>query len=196
MKFKKQNRYFLAGVTLIELLVSMGIIVFIMVIFVANYRSTNKRTDLTMAVQSLVSDFHQAQNNSLGLLKYGDEVPAGGWGLSFNLSQKNQYILFADLDFPDTPGYMEYDLGEGEVSLGARLIQLPPETEISALRFNGQTTSKYLANVTFLPPDPKTNIYSAGATTTALEIDVKELRSGVIKTITVNFLGLAEVSND
>jgi type II secretory pathway pseudopilin PulG len=194
MKLKAKNKYFISGMTLIELIVSMGIIVFITAIFVANYRSANKRTDLIMASQSLVSDFHRAQNNALGLLKYGDEVPAGGWGVSFNLNNKTQYVVFADLQPPGASGYMEYGPGEGDIPQGARIVQLPPVTEISALRLNGTLRSS--ASVTFLPPDPRTNIYSNGATSTALEIDLQEVGTGLTKTIKVNFLGLAEVLNN
>ncbi|MFA6514628.1 MAG: hypothetical protein WCT50_05120 [Patescibacteria group bacterium] len=194
MKNNIKIKYFQSGVTIIELLVSMSVIVFITAIFVANYNSTNKRTDLIMASQSLVADFHYAQNNSLGLLKYGDVVPAGGWGLNFNLSQKDRYVIFADLDGPGTLGYMVYNSDEGEFSKGARTVILPSGTEISSLRFFGNIT-KPLVNVTFLPPDPKTNISSGSATSTVLEIDILELRTGVIKTVKVNFLGLAEVIN-
>ena len=189
---------FLTGMSLIELLVSMAIIVFITAIFVTNYRTTNKRTDLVMAAQSLVADLHQAQNNSLGLLKYVDAVPAGGWGVSFDLyNNRNQYTLFADLETPGTYGSMVYNnAGEGDISKGARIVQLPPETEINAIRIGNSQSSRYSASVTFLPPDPKTYIYSSGATSTALEIDLKELNNNTIKTIRVNFLGLAEVSSD
>ncbi len=197
MNSNQQLKFFKSGLTFVEMIVSVSIISFITAIFVTNYNATNKRTDIAMSSQALVSDIHQAQNNSLGLLKYGTEVPAGGWGVYFDLTNKNQYILFADLDAPGESGYRDYNIDEGDPNQGARIVPLSAQTEISGLRvYSGANTDPVeSASVTFLPPDPRTNIYSSGATSTALEIDIKELRSNTIKTIKVNFLGLAEVIN-
>lgn len=193
MKRNNKQKYFRSGLTLIELIVSISIIAFITTIFVSNYNDSNKRTDLVMSAQSLVADIHQVQNNSLGLIEYGTELPGGGWGLSFNLDNKNQYIMFADLENPGEYGYMRYSTDEGDIDKGAKIIDLPPQTEISALRIANDIPVSS-ANVTFLPPDPRTNInYGSSATSTVLEVDIKELNNNSIKTIRVNFLGLAEV---
>lgn len=193
----ENRKYERAGLTLIELLVSLFIISFITAIFVSNYRVSNKRTDLIMSSQVVVSDIHRAQNNALGLMKYGEEVPAGGWGVNFNTQYKNQYVIFADLQAPGETGYRMYDsYTEGDVNKGARIISFPPEIELVSLRLSEtDTVPRYWANVTFLPPDPQTNIYSLGATSTELLVNVREVRSGTIKTIKINFLGLAEVED-
>lgn len=189
-----QKKYFRSGLTLIELIVSLFIISFVTAIFVTNYRSTNKRTDLVMTAQVLVSDIHRAQNNSLGLVKYGDVSPAGGWGINFDLTKKNRYVVFADLQGPTTSGYRIYDPNtEGDINKGARVVMLPPDIELASLRMAGYSSPIYSANVTFLPPDPQINIYAQGATSTMLEIGVRELQSDTVKLIQVNFLGLAEV---
>ena len=192
-----KEKQFLSGLTLVELLVSLAIIAFVTAIFVTNYQTANKRTDLIMAAQVLVADIHRAQNNSLGLIKYGDIIPAGGWGISFDRNRnKSQYIIFADLDEPGTERYRYLDEGEYDIDNGGRIVELPPLIEISAIRFGGSTTTQRdFANITFLPPDPRTNIFSGGATSTVLEIDLHELKSNSIKTVRVNFLGLAEVIN-
>ncbi len=193
LRIKKIER---PGLTVIELVVSLAVITFVTAIFVGNYRDTNKRTDLVMTSQGVVADIHRAQNNSLGLTKYGDIVPAGGWGINFDMARKNQYIVFADLNGPGETGYMQYNSEtEGDVSKGARIIELPPEIEINSLRVAGETYNpKYAVNITFLPPDPRTNIlFTPYSTSTAVEIDIRELRTNAIKTIKVNFLGLAEV---
>jgi prepilin-type N-terminal cleavage/methylation domain-containing protein len=183
------------GFSLIELVVSLSIIAMITVLFMSNYRNGNKRTDLVMTAQKMVADIHMAQNNALGLVKYNDAVPAGGWGVTFDKS-KGSYTIFADLNNPETAGYMSYDAStEGTVSYGARVTSISSGIFISSLKLGGSNgTSVSSANVSFLPPDPKTNIYSNGATSTALEIQVTELgNTNNHKTIRVNFLGLAEV---
>lgn len=192
--------------TILEMMVSLSIITIITSLFIANYRTGNKRSDLTMTAQVLVSDLHLAQNNTLGLVKYNGSVPSGGWGISFDTS-KNNYTIFADLDTPTNvlagpTGYLRYEAAtEGQVNYGARTTSLPTGIQIDSLKVGAATSSLVDAgqsvNVTFLPPDPQTNIYASSthSTSSMLEITLKELRNGTIKTVRVNFLGLAEVIN-
>ncbi len=197
-----KNKYCRPGLTLVELIVSLFIISFITALFVANYRSSNKRTDLVMTSQVVVSDIHRAQNNSLGLVKYGEELPAGGWGVNFDLNHKDRYVVFADLQEPlingqPATGYRVYDpYTESDIEKGAKVVMLPPEIELVSLRMAGYALPVYSANVTFLPPDPRINIYAQGATSTMLEVGVLERQSNIIKYIQVNFLGLAEVVDE
>lgn len=151
-----------------------------------------------MTSQSVVADIHRAQNNALGLTRYGDVFPAGGWGINFDLAHKNKYVVFADLNAPGDydGGFMKFNPEtEGDVSKGARVVEFPPETELHAIRWDGlDVTTNANASITFLPPDPRTSIHiHPYGTTTAVEIDIRELRNNSIKTIKVNFLGLAEV---
>lgn len=192
MNRKISNKKERFGFTLIELVVSIGIIMMVTVLFISNYKSSNKRTDLVMTAQEMVSDLHAAQNNALGLVKYNNIVPAGGWGISFDTT-KNYYTLFADLNAPAMLGYMDYDSSsEGNVNYGARVTNLSSNVAIASLKIGNSYVAK--ANVTFLPPDPVTNIYSDGATSTVIEIQLKDLNNpNSIKTVRVNFLGLAEV---
>ncbi|MFA5154965.1 MAG: prepilin-type N-terminal cleavage/methylation domain-containing protein [Patescibacteria group bacterium] len=190
------------GFTLIEMIVSISIIVIITVLFIVNYHSTDKRTDLAMAAQNLVADLHLAQNNTLGLVKYNGDiggVPPGGWGISLDTASTS-YVMFADLDQPaspghPSPGYLKYDQSsEGNVRYGARVTPLPPQIEIAELR-TGTGVLNNRVNVSFLPPDPQTNIYrvDAASTSTVLEIKLQEKQNNTTKTVRVNFLGLIEV---
>jgi len=198
--FKKINPN-LAGFTLIEMVVSLSVVMVVTVMFIANFHTANKRTDLIMTAQNLAADLHLAQNNTLGLVKYHNSsegtVPAGGWGINFD-ANNNEYTLFADLDAASTvPGsdYMKYNPAlEGNVNYGARVTQLPPGIEISELKTDSALLNSRV-NVTFLPPDPRTNIYrvAAAATSTTLDIKLKETQNNTTKTVRVNFLGLVEV---
>ncbi len=192
------------GFTLIEMITSVSLIVIITAIFIANYRSSNKRSDLVMTAQKLVADIHAAQNNTLGLIKYGAEVPPGGWGIHFDENDPLKYVMFADLDRPastDPPdiysadaGFMSYDsTTEGDIDKGARVVELPQGISIVNLDIGGASDDSSIANVSFLPPDPKTNIFDGISTSTFLEITLKEARENKTKTVRVNFLGLVEV---
>jgi len=174
-----------------EMIVSIALIVSITALFIADYRTGNRRSDLTMAAQKLVADLHAAQNNSLGLVKYNAAVPAGGWGVHLT-EATSSYVIFADLNAPGTAGYMSYDPeSEGNINYGARLDELSPAIAVSSLTMNGATSSA--ATVTFLPPDPQTNLYNGAATATSLVIQLEEIKTGQTKDVQVNFLGLVEV---
>lgn len=175
--------------SLIELIVSLSVITLLTGLFLANYHSANRRTDLTMTAQTLVTDIRYAQANALGLIKYDGEVPAGGWGVYFaNGSSDNnaRYVIFADED--DSSSYQE---GEGSEALGGRLVDLPPNIVIDAILVGGSQDNR--ASVTFLPPDPLTRIQGNGATSTFLEIRLREKLNDTTKTVRINFLGLVEV---
>jgi len=193
-----------AGFTLIEMITSISLIVIITAIFIANYRSSNKRSDLIMTAQKLVADIHAAQNNTLGLIKYGNEVPPGGWGIHFDEDDPLKYVMFADLDrpasteppdiYPADAGFMSYaSTTEGDIDKGARVVELPQGISIVELYTGNDADSSNIANVSFLPPDPKTNIFDGVSTSTFLEITLREAREDKTKTIRVNFLGLVEV---
>lgn len=199
MKFPKQ----LLAFTLLEMMVSLSVVVLVTSLFIANFNSANKRTDLLMAAQTMVSDLHAAQNNTLGLLKYNNIMPAGGWGVNFRAGAST-YTLFADLDAPPLPGnpssgYLDFDDDEGNINYGARTTTLSAGVEILSLKtiIGTATTSNDEINVTFLPPDPKTNIYSVDyhTTSTSLLIELRNKVDGKTRTVRVNFLGLIEVVN-
>lgn len=187
-----RNRNY-SAFTLLETVVSIAVIASITALFIANYRAATPRSDIMMRAQEMVSDVHTAQNYALGLLKYNNILPAGGWGVSFN-KDNNSYTVFADLNAPNTPGYQQYDPAtEGDSRYGARTVVLTAPLEILEIKTANQNLHT-LANVTFLPPDPKVNIWTAGgATSSALEIKIRETVGNSTKTVRINFLGLAEV---
>lgn len=199
--FKKNQPAF----TLIEMMTSIFIIVMITAVFTADYQKNNKRTDIIMTAQKLVADIRGAQNNTLGLVKYGENFPAGGWAMNFDLSteaSRSRYIMFADLHAPlsDEPGReapAEAGFGllnsdEGDPNLGAKIIDLPRGIIIDSLETNSKPSSN-LVNINFLPPDPKTYIFSDLTSASWVKIILKDTQASSTKTILVNFLGLAEV---
>ena len=173
------------GFTLIELIVSVSIIALVTGIFLANYSSANRRTDLTMTAQKMVADIRLAQNYALGLARYGNSnVPAGGWGIHIDLLNygSNKYVVFAD----DNANYV-YDADEANAAFGAQVTSLPNNIIISSLNVGTK------ADITFLPPDPITTITGSVTTHQQVDIVLKDVKTNSIKTIRVNYLGLAEV---
>lgn len=177
-----------SGFTLIELIVSVAVIALVTGIFLANYNSTNRRTDLTMTAQELVADIRMAQNYSLGLARYGlsgsTNVPLGGWGVHFDLTNfgNNKYILFADDN-----GNKIFESDEANATYGAKETVLPDNIIIVYL------SSGNKADITFLPPDPITNITGSASGYEQVDIVLKDTTTNTTKTIRVNYLGLVEV---
>ncbi len=175
------------GFTLIELLVSVSIIAIVTGTFLANYNSANRRSDLTMTAQKMVTDIRLAQNYALGLARYGTSgslnVPEGGWGININLqNSNNSYLIFADDD-----GDQIFDSTEANVAYGAQITTLPSNIIINSL------SSGSRADITFLPPDPITTIKGPVSNFNQVDIVLKDLRTNSIKTVRINYLGLVEV---
>jgi len=177
-----------SGFTLVELIVSVAIIAMVTGIFLANYSSANRRSDLTMTAQKMVSDTRTAQNYALGLARYGfsgsSNVPTGGWGVHIDLQAygNNKYVIFAD----DNQNGV-YDNGEADIRYGAQVTTLPMNIIIDSV------SSGTKADITFLPPDPVTTITGSVSTFKQVDIALKDTKTNSIKTVRINYLGLAEV---
>lgn len=172
------------GFSLLEILVSIFIIASISGIFMANYHSANKRSELINAAQKLASDIRLAQNYSLGSREFNNEAPAGGWGVYFNKTAPNYYIIFAD-----TNGNKNYNAGIGEKF---KQVDLPAGVSVNNIIDVKTGTLNYIA-ITFLSPDPIT--YIAASTNNKAQITLRDANTGSTKTVEVNFLGLVEVIN-
>lgn len=183
-----------SGFTLIELIVSVSIMAMVTGIFLANYSSANRRTDLTMTSQKMVADVRMAQNYALGLVRYGasgsTSVPAGGWGIHIDLANygNTKFVLFAD----DNNNQV-FDSNEDRVDYGAQVSTLPTNVIISSIMMGSIASTK--ADITFLPPDPITTISDSAGNKTNKQVDIilKDTKTNTIKTVRVNYLGLAEV---
>lgn len=178
-KFNKKNFINKYGFTYIEFIVVIFIIAIISSIFLTNYHGTNKRSELIMAAQRLASDIRLTQDYSIGLKKFNNEVPKGGWGVHFTTSSSGDYIIFADIDGGD--GIYNGDSEKYEI------INLPDGINISNISIDGG-----LADISFEPPDPRTWIIdNGGGNNNSVQIKLSDEES--IKTIEINFLGLIDV---
>jgi len=168
-----------SGFTLIELLISIFIIGLISGVFMVNYHNTNKRSELNVEKQKLVSSIRLAQNYSLGSKAYDDDgnTPRGGWGLHFSLSDPTRYIIFADKDAPN--GNQSYDDGEA-----IEIKTLPAGVTIDSL------SPANTVDIVFFPPDPIT--YINGLYDASAQITLKENINNSTAIVTVNSFGLID----
>lgn len=175
MANKKINNY---GFTYIDLIISVFIIAFMTGLFMVNYNNTNRRSQLGMIKQKLVSDIRLAQNYSLGSKTYdGFNTPGGGWGAHFSLADPNHYLIFADKNPPN--GNKAYDQGEA-----IEIKTLPAGITLSSL------SPASTVDIIFFPPDPVT--YVNNSTITDAQIILREDINNSTAVITVNSFGLIE----
>ncbi len=171
---KNQN-----GFTIVEMIVSVSIVVLLTGLFLANYHAINKRSEINMVAQKMLSDIHLAQSKSLSLEEYGvDNIPLGGWGIHL-VEGESGYIIFADDN-----GDKEYNIGEADETMGAKNISMT-NVVISNIDLDNSL------DIIFLPPNP--TVYFNGESGQAFNITLSDGESE--KNIAINFLGVVDVEN-
>jgi prepilin-type N-terminal cleavage/methylation domain-containing protein len=181
--FKNKNQKINKGFTLVEMLVSVSIIGVMSTIFLVNYHSTNKRSELILTSQQLAGDIRMAQNHSLGSKEYGaGNIPTGGWGFYVNKANSD-YLIFADNN-----GNYSFDVGEDNTSMGAQKIDFPSRIGVKDILVNGVDVNS--VSVVFLPPNPKT--YINGSDSAIVSIILEEDVSSSTSTVEVNYFGLID----
>ncbi len=185
-----------AGFTLVEMLVSIFIVSVVAGIFLTNYHSTNKRSELNMTSQKIVSDIRLVQSYTLGAKEFDNIPPEGGWGIRM-MKDDIEYIIFADKD--NSGKYRADEEGTIDYENYAK-IQLPIGITIKGFNIDGNTQRNYLY-IVFEPPDPETHINGAsnenndslptGDADYAKIILIRDNEDE--KIILVNFFGLADI---
>lgn len=97
----KHTRIFSRGFTLIELLTVTAIIVVVTAVVLAN----NNRFGGVVLLENLAYDvalsIRQAQVYGISVARFGPSTFNAGYGIDFNLSSPNVYLLFADAVVPN-----------------------------------------------------------------------------------------------
>lgn len=88
------------GFTLIEAVISIGIIVLVMAAILASYPKFTDSMSLHKAAQILASNIRRAQVYGVSVKEFAGGLPIfPGYGISFNLASSDKnYNLFADLN--------------------------------------------------------------------------------------------------
>jgi len=84
------------GFTLIEMLAIIAIISIISGSLIVNWRKNEKKYEVQYTAQGIVQNLRRAQDMALSGKKYpGEDVPPA-YGIYFELSTKNSYLIFGD----------------------------------------------------------------------------------------------------
>lgn len=156
------------GFTLVEFLISMGIIVVLSSVIILGKTSEEKKLALQRMAYQISQDFRQAQEKSMGAEEEksicGVQLGYNRFGIHFNQGD-NYYYLFVDCD-----GGNDYDNDEM-----LRKISLEREVKIENL------TPLSPLDIVFEPPEPLTYINGAqwgaeAAITLKLESSTKKVK--------------------
>lgn len=179
---------------MIEMMVSVAIIILISTMFLANYRSGIKRSDLSMATNILAADTRLAQSYSLGLVKYDTVFPDGGWGVHFNLNEKDRYYFFAD-GYLDPADYL-FQANEALPQYKGKTTIFNSDIRLKDIevKVNGVSYHPEKITITFTPPNPKTVIYDITHEQIGEEatVTLENIKDGSTMKMLVNFVGLVD----
>ena len=198
---QKTNLRLVSGFTVVEMLVSIGIVTLIMSSVLFNYSTFGDNLSLSSAGQELAITIRQSQTYGLTV----KEVSLGGgkfdaaYGMNFNLSDDSSYYLFAD-----TINNSVYDVvsgcGSGPTNTECiekfnlrNGIKISRICDASSCSPSGST----MLNITFKRPNPDANINftnsGGGIVVSASPTGKIELVSPKGKTLTITVESTGQV---
>lgn len=187
--FKFQEK----GFTLIELLVVTAITLLLIGLVLSNYRAGQSQFALQRSTYKLSQDLRRIQEMAMGSKEIGPAsgkfYPDGGFGIYFDLSKPEQYILFADCNANG-----KYNTGPSVCAPGIpemidEPILLESKVEIIDISPSALPAPGHLA-ITFKAPDPTISINQGAATQAEITLS---LSTGETKKIIVNQAGLITI---
>ena len=170
------------GFTLIELIVVMAIISIMVAVNMPNYFESIDKKALHLAESQIINDVKTVQDYSYRLLKHNGTFPDGGYGIYFDKSSSNKYIVFADLNndgIYDTPVEMYQE------------IELPQKTDLSEIFIVSSASTSNTISIVFKPPYGKVFFDGVFDLNEEIIITVKNNRNDT-KKISIYGSGLVE----
>ncbi len=129
--------------TLIEMLVTLGIITALSSMILVYSRKSETVSNLIREGDHIAFELRRAQNQAMLMLQQdSDSEQICGWGIYVDQANPEQFILFADLCLPDqSTGNEKYDPDE--------------EVEIIPLLRGVEIFESNISSVVFIPPEPR-----------------------------------------
>jgi len=148
------------GFTIIEMMVTLSIITLLTVMVLAYSRQSESLTNLIRDSDRLLFKLRQVQSSSMLTLQKSDTSNSiCGWGISFDSTVNNSYILFHDFCNPS-------------INQGDNIYESGEEYETVNLLKGVVITKSDIASIVFVPPEPKIKISFDGASSQTLNTTV------------------------
>lgn len=170
------------GFTILELIIVMAIISVMVAVNMPNYFESIDKKALHLAENQIINDVKIVQDYSYKLLKHNGTFPDGGYGIYFDKSSSDKYIVFADLDSDgiyDAPLEMYQE------------IKLPQRTDLSEIFIVSSTSTSNTISIVFKPPYGKVFFDGTSDLNEEIIITVKNNRNDT-KKISIYGSGLIE----
>ena len=171
MNTKKEK----TGFTLVELLVVIAVILTITGAVVINYRRGG-RIDLQRTVVDISQKVREVEEMALASEEVNGSVPSGGYGVYFNSSDPDTYIIFADEDGDGSYDGAGERVREEKIGSNVEIFNIIPSDPVSII---------------FVPPEPKVKIDNDYSNRFA-EITFK--RGNEMESIYINKIGLISIN--
>ena len=166
-------------------LVKTPIIIFIIilsVVLLSFYEFGGYGANFQESVRKLVQDIRRTEEMAMLVEEFEGSIPRGGYGVNFDLSNPDNYILFAD------NGNCIYDSGD----IIIEEIKMQGNVKISELYEGGDRMENvFPLNVVFTPPNPIVNI-NLGKKNSG-KIILRNEETNETAAIYINLAGLIEI---
>tara|TARA_Y100000310_G_scaffold32715_1_gene30985 strand:- start:447 stop:977 length:531 start_codon:yes stop_codon:yes gene_type:complete len=170
------------GFTVIEILVVMAIVVLMTILVLPNWRAGEQSLALQRSAQKLAQDTRRAQELALRAQSFTCQIGTiSGYGIFFDQSAPNSYILFAECNGNNT-----YNDGIDGIVDGES-ISLESGVEIASVT-PGPTVS-----IVFIPPTPTIWINNDVGQTSVQVVLRRTGDPASTKTITITNKGIIDV---
>jgi Tfp pilus assembly protein FimT len=192
------------GFTLVEIMVTIGLLVLMLTLSTISYRNATKRTELILTAQEVASNLRLAQTYAASAKSPDADQAHNVWGLYFDKANPNRIIMFVD---KNRNGLYDADNNESY-----KVIALPSQVKMSKLFSSKDKIDQELDGplaITFVPPDPKVRFCQIGAdgkcgdsNTTgdswsenwdSVRVVLLNQLDDSVKIIEINFFGLIDV---
>lgn len=150
MKFKIKNLKFLSGFTLIEMMVTLGIITALSTMVLVYSRKSETVTSLIREGDHMVFELQRAQNQAMLVLQKDSDIgrEVCGWGIYID---KELY----EADIPQDKFLLFADLCETGQSSGNGVYDNDEEVETISLLKGIEIFNSNISSITFIPPEPQ-----------------------------------------
>jgi len=186
IKIQNQKSGFAAGQTLIEIMVSLGVILWISSLLVLYNRSGEAISALTREQQRLIFNLRRVQDYALATREFvppggTPEIPCG-YGIHFD-ANSSQYIIFADRTTGADCGSANHIRNPAGACLNGN-----EDLECVGLERGVKILSSSVTDVVFAPPEPRV-FFSPGGQTEALITLALIGNEGVSARVRINMSG-------
>lgn len=176
------------GFTLVEIVIVVAMMVILSGVVIVSGRSGDRSLALDRAVHRVGVDVRRAMALTLRAQEFNCTPPGNqilyGYGVYFDTSTPNSYILFADCAKEPPPADHRYTTGGSNTDKIVETISLENGIRISAISSNP-------ASITFLPPVPDVYINNNSSTIGTVTITLVN-DNGTTKTVRVTGKGVIE----